>query len=123
MRSSKKKLTRFVAMWDMLGLECLINVTQIEKEHEQWEKENIFRILKDQDKTLRPAHVPLEMMILRARANSQRHYEIYAFDSELSEQDIRETFETSPQVIVDAIRNNGHKFYSDRSNNKLQVIV
>ena len=123
MRSSKKKTTRFVAMWDMLGLECLINVTQIEKEHEQWEKENIFRILKDQDKTLKPAHVPLEMMILRARVNSQRHYEIYAFDSELSEQDIRETFETSPQVIVDSIRNIGHKFYSDRSNNKLQVIV
>jgi len=119
----KKKTTRFVAMWDMLGLECLINVTQIEKEHEQWEKENIFRILKDQDKTLKPAHVPLEMMIMRARYNSQRHYEIYAFDSELSEEDIRETFETSPQVIVDAIRNIGHKFYSDRSNNKLQVIV
>jgi len=119
----KKKTTRFIAMWDMLGLECLINVTQIEKEHKQWEKENIFRILKDQDKTLKPAHVPLEMMILRARVNSQRHYEIYAFDSELSEQDIRETFETSPQVIVDAIRNIGHKFYSDRSNNKLQVIV
>ena len=119
----KKKTTRFIAMWDMLGLECLINVTQIEKEHEQWEKENIFRILKDQDRTLKPAHVPLEMMILRARTNSQRHYEIYAFDSELSEQDIRETFETSPQVIVDAIRNIGHKFYSDRSNNKLQVIV
>ena len=40
MRSSKKKSTRFVAMWDMNGLEALINVTQIEKEHEQWEKEN-----------------------------------------------------------------------------------
>jgi len=123
MRSSKKKTTRFVAMWDMTGLECLINVTQIEKEHEDWEKENIFRILKDQDKTLKPAHVPLEMMILRAKVNSQRHYEIYAFDSELSEQDIRETFEDSPQVIVDAIRNIGHKFYSDRADKKQQVIV
>ena len=123
MRSSKKKTTRFVAMWDMTGLEALINVTQIEKEHERWEKENIFRILKDQDKTLKPAHVPLEMMILRAKVNSQRHYEIYAFDSELSEQDIRETFEDSPQVIVDAIRNVGHKFYSDRVLKKTQVIV
>ena len=110
-------------MWDMLGLEALINVTQIEKEHEAWEKENIFRILKEQNQTVKPAHVPLEMMILRAKVNSQRHYEIYAFDSELSEEDIRETFETSPQVIVDAIRNVGHKFYSDRTNNKLQVIV
>jgi hypothetical protein len=39
MRYSKKKTTRFVAMWDMTGLESLINVTKIEKEHEQWEKE------------------------------------------------------------------------------------
>jgi hypothetical protein len=123
MRSSKKKTTRFVAMWDMTGLECLINVTQIEKEHEQWEKENIFRILKDQDNTLKPAHVPLQMMIMRARLNSQRHYEIYAFDSELAEQNIREIFEDSPQVMVDAIRNIGHKFYSDRANKKQQVIV
>ena len=123
MRSSKKKTTRFVVMWDMTGLECLINVTKIEKEHEQWEKENIFRILKEQNQTVKPAHVPLEMMILRARVNSQRHYEIYAFDSELSEQDIRETFEDSPQVIADAIRNVGYKFYSDRANKKQQVIV
>ena len=110
-------------MWDMTGLEALINVTKIEKEHEQWEKENIFRILKEQDPAPRPNHVPLEMMILRARANSQRHYEIYAFDSELSEQDIRETFEDSPQVIVDAIRRIGHEFYSDRVVERLQVIV
>ena len=110
-------------MWDMTGLESLINVTKIEKEHEQWEKENIFRILKEETQTLKPAHVPLQMMIMRAKANSQRHYEIYTFDSELSEQDIRETFETNPQVMVDAIRNVGHKFYSDRADKKQQVIV
>ena len=123
MRSSKKKTTRFVVMWDMTGLECLINVTKLDKEHEQWEKENIFRILKDQDRTIKPAHVPLNMMIMRARANSQRHYEIYAFDSELSEEDIREIFESDPQVMADAIRNVGHRFYSDRANKKQQVIV
>jgi hypothetical protein len=107
----------------MTGLEALINVTKIEKEHEQWEKENIFRILKEQDRTLKPAHVPLDMMIMRAKANTQRHYEIYTFDSELSEEDIRETFETSPQVIVDSIRNIGYKFYSDRADKRQQVIV
>ena len=123
MRYSKKKTTRFVVMWDMTGLEALINVTKLEKEHEQWEKENIFRILKEQNQTVKPAHVPLEMMILRAKVNGQRCYEIYAFDSELSEEDIRETFESDPQVIADAIRNVGHKFYSDRANKKQQVIV
>ena len=110
-------------MWDTTGLESLINVTKIEKEHEQWEKENIFRILKEENQTLKPPMVPLMMMIMRAKANSQRHYEIYTFDSELSEQDIRETFETNPQVMVDAIRNVGHKFYSDRADKKQQVIV
>ena len=122
MHSSKKKTTRFVAMWDMHGLESLINVSKIEKDHQQWEKENIFRILKKDNTTLKPAHVPLDMMILRARVNSYRHYEIYTFDSELSEQDIRETFENSPQVMADAIRNVGYKFYSDRAT-KSAVIV
>lgn len=110
-------------MWDMTGLECLINVSKIEKEHEQWEKENIWRVLKEENKTLKPASVPLHAMIMRARYNSQRHYEIYTFDSELSEEDIKETFETSPQVIVDAIRNIGHELYSDRVLKKTQVIV
>ena len=122
MRSLKKKTTRFVVMWDMNGLECLLNVSKIEKEHKQWEKENIFRILKEQNTAVKPAHVPLDMMILRARVNSQRHYEIYAFDSELSEQDIRETFEDSPQVMADAIRNVGYKFYSDRATKKAVIV-
>ena len=123
MRSSKKKTTRFIAMWDMTGLECLINVTAIQKEHEKWEKENIFRILKDQIREIKPPSVPLDMMILRARVNSQRHYEIYTFESELSEKYIKETFSSDPQVIVDAIRNVGHELYSDRVLKKTQVIV
>ena len=122
MRSLKKKTTRFVVMWDMNGLECLLNVSKIEKEHKRWEKENIFRILKEQNTAVKPAHVPLDMMILRAKVNSQRHYEIYAFDSELSEQDIRETFEDSPQVMADAIRNVGYKFYSDRATKKAVIV-
>jgi len=122
MRLSKKKLTRFVAMWDMNGLESLLNVTQIEKEHKQWEKENICRILKEEKTAVKPAHVPLDIMIMRAKFNSQRHYEIYAFDSELSEQDISKTFETSPQVMVDAIRRIGHKFYSDRATQSAVII-
>jgi len=123
MPSSKKKTTRFIAMWDMTGLECLINVSKVEEEHERWEKENIWRILKEENKTISPATIPLHSMIMRARYNSQRHYEIYTFDSELTEEDIRETFETSPQVMADAIRNVGHKFYSDRADKKTQVIV
>ena len=123
MRSSKKKLTRYVAMWDMTGLECLINVSTVIQKHEQWGKENIWRILKEDNTDSKPANVPLHSMIMRARYNSQRHYEIYTFDSELSEEDIKETFATDPQVMVDAIRNVGHELYSDRVAKKTQVIT
>ena len=110
-------------MWDMTGLECLINVSTVQDEHEQWEKENIFRILQEKESSPAPKGVPLSQLILRARYNSQRHYEIYTFDSALTEDDIKETFESDPQVIVDAIRRCGHEIYSDRVLKKTQVIV
>ena len=105
---------QFLAMWDMNGLECLFNVTEKEKE-------NVVRALYGE-----PIHRdnPIQYLILRARVNSQRHYEIYQFNSVLSEDEIREVFDCNPQVIVDAIRSIGHKIYSDRvSENKRPVIV
>ena len=110
-------------MWDMTGLECLINVSTVQDEHEQWEKENIFRILQEKELATAPKIVPLNQLILRARFNSHRHYEIYTFDSALTEEDIKETFADDQQVIVDAIRNVGHEIYSDRVLKKTQVIT
>jgi hypothetical protein len=123
MRSSKKKTTRYLAMWDMTGLECLINVSTVQEKHDNWDKENVWRILQEKPTDEKPPHVPLERLILRARYNSQRHYEIYTFDSELSEEDIKETFASDPQVIADAIRNVGHELYSDRVLKRTQVIT
>ena len=110
-------------MWDMTGLECLINVTKIEKAHEDWEKANVFRILQEDSTSKKPELAPLHQMIMRARYNSQRHYEIYAFESEISEEAIKEIFESDPQVIVDVIRRVGSELYSDRVLKKTQVIV
>jgi len=110
-------------MWDMTGLECLINVSVIQEKHEQWEKENIFRILQEKESSPAPKIVPLNQLILRARFNSHRHYEIYTFDSALTEEDIKETFADDPQLIVDTIRNAGHEIYSDRVLKKTQVIT
>jgi hypothetical protein len=54
-------------------------------------------------------------MILRAKVNSQRHYEIYQFAAEgLDIEDIKITFETDPQFLVDHIRKNGKKIFSDK---------
>lgn len=102
-------------MWDMYGLECLINVTE-------WEHKRTIAILKEEKLTGYPN---LNMMLLRAKVNSQRRYEIYSFQStDLSEEDIISQFKNSPQLIVDLIRSRGEKIYSDRSTqDHKQVIV
>ena len=114
MKSSKKKIKRFLAVWDMLGLEYLCDLSEIE-EQQTW------AILKEEP----IKNVPnLNMILLRARTNSQRHYEVYTFESDGIEYDtIKEMFDTSPQFIVDLIREKGYKIYSDRISEKTQVIV
>lgn len=102
----------FLAMWDILGLECLMDVTAAEQE-------NIVNILRGE-----PArHTnPIQMMILRARFNSQRHYEIYYFTSSMTEEEIRYAFQECPQTMVDAIRTHGQQVYSDRVQDHRVVI-
>lgn len=108
-------MTNYLAMWDMYGLECLFNVTE-------WHKKKTWATLKDEPIDNGPS---IQLMMLRARMNSQRCYEIYAFVAEegVTEESIRKTFEESPQSIVEFIRKNGEKIYSDRSITQRQVIT
>jgi hypothetical protein len=62
-------------------------------------------------------------MILRARANSQRSYEIYEFNSALDIEVVKELFKTDPQVIVNWIRKNGYKIYSDYNVNQCNQVI
>lgn len=120
----KTKPTKFIAMWDNTGLECILDVTKHEKEIEDYEKQKAWSILKgDVLHPIKPPSIPLQMMILRARANTQRHYEIYGFTSHESEEWIKDTFESDPQIIVNWIRENGAEIYSNRVNLKDVVIV
>lgn len=105
----------YLAMWDMYGLECLFNVTE-------WHKQTTWSILTEKNQP----HAPnIQHMLLRAKFNNQRCYEIYSFraDEGVSEDAIRELFKTNPQYIVDLIRKQGEKIYSDRSETNKQVIV
>lgn len=106
--------TVWLAMWDNTGLECLINVTELDQQQ-------FLDGLKGQQSK---AAFNLNAMILRARYNSQRHYEIYTFaaDDSLTKQDLVEQFETSPQTMADLIRERGNKIYSDRVDKK-QVVI
>lgn len=107
--------TNYLAMWDMYGLECLFNVTA-------WHQKKTWAVLKGETIDNGPN---IQTMMLRARVNSQRCYEIYAFvaDEGVTEESIRLAFTESPQTIVEFIRKNGEKIYSDRSITQKQVIT
>lgn len=109
---TSKMADTYIVVWDSLGLESLFNVTQMEKDC-------IVNILKEKPVTYTN---PIQHMILRAKFNPQRHYEIYAFESEVSEVSIREAFESTPQEMANTIREIGHKIYSDREKTENRVI-
>ncbi len=123
MPSSKKNVKHYLAMWDMLGLEAIFDVGAAKAEIEQWEKEAIWSTLKEQPHGKKPNPIPLQMMLLRARMNSQRSYEIYEFTATMSMSEIKQVFKDDPQVIVDWIRENGHKIYSDYVKSDRKMIV
>ena len=67
-------------MWDMLGLECLYDVDLHMNRNNEWDKKKIVSILKEEKLPEKPPQIPLQHMILRAKVNSQRCYEIYEFN-------------------------------------------
>lgn len=111
------KTNSFIAVWDMYGLECLIDLGKILKEHKSWEKEKIWNSLKETEfKTPEPS-VPLNMLIWRARSNPQRHYEIYSINTEqpIDYKTLYRLFKEQPQFTVNLVREKGNKIYSDRA--------
>lgn len=98
----------FLISWDCEGIEACLNVTD-------YEKEVVWANLSGQDPPARLSSVVRHLM-LRARANPQRHYEIYTMNVEegISENDVFEMFENDPQGSADLIRDRGNKIFSDR---------
>lgn len=99
--------SRFLAMWDCDGLESMFDITGMEHDA-------MIAGLKDEAfKT--PFN--LTMMIMRARFNTQRSYEIYTFEveGELSLKEMIQMFNNSPQYFAELIREKGNKIHSDYS--------
>ena len=121
--SKKKKTKHYLAMWDMLGLESLHDVDLHMNKYNEWEKQKVVAILKEERIPTQPSGIPLQMMLLRAKVNSQRAYEIYEFNSTMAYDDLKEAFEIDPQPIVEWIRVNGKKVYSDYLKQDRKMIV
>jgi len=110
-------------MWDMLGLECLYDVDLHMSKYNEWEKQKVVAILKEERIPTQPQGIPLQMMLLRAKVNSQRAYEIYEFNSTMAYDELKEIFEVDPQPVVEWIRENGKKVYSDYVKQNRKMIV
>jgi len=106
---------QFVVMWCNQGLEYVCDITA-EQGRKTW------ATLKGEEYRSMPN---LLHMRLRAQYNTQRHYEIYFVEAEegITEDDIRDMFDTSPQTAANTIRERGECFYSDRLDQTKQVIV
>ena len=94
-------MTAYVAYFDTLGFEWIFNVSE-------YEKKKFWAVLKGDDKVDFP--IPRHA-ILRAQANPQRFPEIWAFESEISLDELEDYARDTPQELADAIRRCGQNVF------------
>jgi hypothetical protein len=123
MPSREKKGRNFLVVWDMLGLESIWDIDDAQNQLDNWEKKQVWNTLKGVPMEKKPNPIPLQMVIMRARFNSQRSYEIYSFNTTMTENEVRTVFAEDPQPIVDWIRENGNKIFSDYVKSDGKMIV
>lgn len=101
---SKSKV--YICMWDENGFEVLKDCTS-------WERDTFLATIAGRE--LKPAPVNLQAMTMRARFNPQRAYEIWTFNTEetIDEETLWTIANENPQSLVDLIRRNGKRLYSN----------
>lgn len=121
--AKRKKSTRlFLLSWDMYGLESLVDLTTLENLRVQEEQLRMIKILSDPeakdpgDQTGAALNRAVQSILLRARINNQRHYEVYTIqvDPSIQEKDLWDMFNNSPQLAAELIRERGNKLFSSR---------
>lgn len=102
----------FAIMWDCDGLEVVARVPN--------PADTTFALLKGLE---RPKIPNIMHWQLRARYNTQRHYEIYIITAVpgIDEDHISAMFEADPQAAADTIRRIGEKYYSDRRSTPVAI--
>lgn len=111
----------FIFSWDMYGVESIIPITQ----YEDVDKLNMWRLLQGEQTQRNPLNSIMQALLLRARVNTQRHYEIYAIDCDasLDEEYWKNAWDENPQLCADLIREKGTKIFSNRATRDERVRV
>jgi hypothetical protein len=111
----------FIFSWDQLGIESIVPITQ----YEDWDKVQLMEVLKGNKLEKNPLGNLISQLVLRARFNTHRHYEIYAIDCdpELDEVFWKERWEADPQWCANLVRKKGYKIHSDRAEtSKIKIV-
>jgi hypothetical protein len=90
----------FIAYFDCLGFECIIDLTEQDK-----------KAMWDELAGNQPRRLPVGALIMRAKANPQRFPEIWTFQSELSGDELDQVSIDNPQELANLIRENGTKVW------------
>ena len=104
-------MTAYVAYFDTLGFEWIFNVTD-------YEKKKFWAVLKGDEKVDFP--IPRHA-ILRAQANPQRFPEIWAFESDISQDELEGYAKDTPQDLADAIRRCGQNVFKTPKNESVII--
>lgn len=96
----KKPAEFYVAYFDSLGFECVINLSS-------YEKRVVWNTLAEKS----TEQLPIYMMIMRAKANPQRFPEIWTFWSSMAQQELLDCAKQMPQELADSIRRTGSKVF------------
>lgn len=99
-------LNYFLIVWDEFGLENIVDIT----EYEPWAGAEALRELAGQKKKGSPADTILSGMLLRARFNGHRSYEIYGLRTSVEKESLEQMFCEQPQVAANLIRSRGVSF-------------
>lgn len=95
----EEKSNLYVAYFDTLGFECIINLSDLEKK-------KMWAALKGEDYKMPAFH-----LIMRAKANPQRFPEIYTFWSSMDQKTLAEHAKDNPQGLADLLREKGNPVY------------
>lgn len=99
--AKSKKSGYYLAYFDSLGFEAIIDLMP-------YEKDLTWSALKGQPPSMK---LPVGMMLMRARANPQRFPEIWTFQSEVDEKELRQYANVNPQGLANLIREHGSKVF------------
>lgn len=100
--AKKQRVGYYLAYFDSLGFESIIDLSA-------HERDLTWSALKG---TAPKMKLPVQYMILRAKANPQRFPEIWTFTAEgISKEDLEAYAETDPQFLADLIRKNGNAVF------------